>query len=176
MRVLVGVLFGVAIAAGAAIAAGVSPVQTLAGVYSESFQNQLVNGESYQAENVLTIVPTGPRAAYFDTSLEFYNGHQCAVSGIAHVEGSELVYHEPVSKQVGDERCVLHLARKGRKVVISDEEGTCKAYCGARGSLSGIGLPASSRSAMTRRDRLKIAGDIKQALQEDAGAKAPPKP
>jgi hypothetical protein len=176
MRVLVGVLLGLALAAGAAIAAGVSPVQTLAGVYSESFRNQLVSGESYQAENVLTIVPTGPRAAYVDTSLEFYNGHQCAVSGIAHVEGSDLVYREPESKQVGDERCVLHVGRKGRKVVISDEEGTCKAYCGARGSLSGDDLPVSSRSPITRRYRLKIAGDIRQALQEDAAANAPSKP
>lgn len=176
MRVLVGVLLGVALAAGAAIAAGVSPVQTLAGVYRESFQNQLVSGERYQAENVLIIVPTGPRAAYVDATLEFYNGHQCAISGIAHVEGSELVYREPESKKIGDDRCVLHVGRKGRKVVISDEEGTCRAYCGARGSLSDDDFPLSSRSPISRRHRLKIAGDIKQALQEDAGANAPSTP
>lgn len=176
MRVLGWMAIGAALLAGAAMAAGVSLPQALAGVYSVSFENQLVSGERYQAENVLTIVPTGPGAAYVDTTLEFYNGHQCAVSGIAHVEGAELVYREPESKKIGDEACVLHVARKGRKIWLSDEEGTCRAYCGARGSLSGDDFPVSSRSAITRHHRLKIAKDIKQALEEDAGARAPGTP
>ena len=154
--------------AGAAVAAGLSLPEALAGEYSLSFENGLVSGERYRAENNLAIVPTGVGAAYVDASLEFYNGHQCAVSGIAHVEGRDLVYREPEAGKVGDQACVLHVTRKGSKIVISDEEGTCKAYCGARGSLSDDSFPVSSRRPNRHLKRLWASDGFKQALEEEA--------
>ncbi len=162
------VLAAVALAAfaGGAVAAASMP-EALAGVYKVRFQNGLVTGETYRSEDVLEIVPTGPAAAYVRTSLEFYNGHQCSLSGIAHVEGADLVYREPKARQVGDQRCVLHVTRKGGKVLLSDQDGSCKAYCGARGSLSGDDFPASSRRPIRYMARLKASREFKEALAED---------
>ncbi len=165
---LAGIVLAIA-AAGAAMAAAASLPEALAGVYKDHFQNGLVTGETYRSEDVLEIVPTGPTAAYVRTILEFYNGHSCSLSGIAHVEGADLVYREPPSKKVGDVPCVLHVARKGAKVELSDEDGSCKAYCGARGSLSGDDFPASSRRVIRYMPRLKASREFKEALQEDAG-------
>ena len=167
-RLIVGLALAATAIAGAAVAAGPSVLQALAGEYSFRFENSLVSGEHYRAENNLAIVPTGPGAAYVDASLEFYNGHQCSVAGIAHIEGRDLVYREPEASKIGDQACVLHVARKGSKVVISDEEGTCKAYCGARGSLSDDSFPFSSRQPVRHLKRLRASDGFKQALDEDA--------
>ena len=167
-RVIAGVALAAAAIAGAAAAAGLSLPQALAGEYSFRFESGLVSGENYRAENNLAIVPTGVGAAYVDATLEFFNGHQCSVSGIAHVEGRDLVYREPEASKIGDSACVLHVTRKGSKIVISDEEGTCKAYCGARGSLSDDSFPFSSRQPVRHLKRLKASDGFKQALAEDA--------
>ena len=170
-RGLAGIVLAVAVA-GVAVAAGLSLPEALAGVYKSSFENGLVTGETYRSEDILEIVPTAARAAYVRISLEFYNGHSCSLSGIAHVEGADLVYRESASKKVGDTLCVLHVRRTGAKIEISDEDGSCKAYCGARGSLSGDSFPASSRRTIRYLPRLKASRQFKEALQEDA-ARAP---
>ncbi len=144
---------------------------SLAGVYKTRFKNGLVTGESYQSEDILEIVPTGPRAAYVRTHLDFYNGHQCGIYGIAHLEGADLVYREPAAKQIGDRRCVLHVTQKGAKVVLSDEGGSCMGYCGARGSLSDDSFPVSSRRPIRYMPRLKGSQEFKEALAEDATAR-----
>ena len=149
-------------------AAAVWLPESFAGVYKDRFENGLVSGETYQSEDILEIVPTGPDAAYVRTSLEFYNGHQCSLSGIAHTEGADLVYREPAAKQIGDTRCVLHVARKGADVVLSDEDGSCKVYCGARGSLSGDSFRASSRRPIRYMVRLKASRQFREAVAEDA--------
>ena len=168
--VRLAVLLALAVAR-AALAADISLPQTLAGVYKVRFKNGLVTGETYKSEDVVEVVPTGPRAAYVRTHLDFYNGHQCGLYGIAHVEGADLVYREPAGKLVADLRCVLHVTRKGAKVVLSDEGGSCKAYCGARGSLSGDSFPVSSRRTIRYMARLKASREFKEAVAEDAAAR-----
>lgn len=167
MRALGAVLAAVVVA-GSALAAVPSLPEALAGVYKTHFKNGLVSGETYVSEDILEIAPTGPGAAYVRTHLEFYNGHECALSGIAHVEGADLVYREPPAGKVGDRSCVLHVSRKGSKVVLSDEDGSCQAYCGARGSLSEDSFPLSSRRAIRYLPRLKASSEFKEALDEDA--------
>ena len=158
-------------AAGAALASGASLPAALAGVYKYGFKNGLVSGETYRSEDILEIVPTGPRAAYVRTHLEFYNGHLCALSGIAHVEGADLVYREPPEQKILDRSCVLHVTLKGAKVAMSDEGGSCQAYCGARGSLSNTTFAYSSRRTIRYLTRLKASGQFKDALEEDAKAR-----
>jgi hypothetical protein len=170
MRVRGWVAAGVVLTAGVAMAAGAPLRETLAGVYKYSFQNGLVSGERYRSEDILEIVPTGPKSVYFRTELEFFNGHQCSLSGIAHLEGPELVYREPESRKILDRACALHLARKGPNVAISDEGGSCQAYCGARGSLSDVTFKYSSRRTIRYMARLKASSEFKEALQEDAKA------
>jgi hypothetical protein len=139
----------------------------LAGVYKVSFDNGLVTGETYRSENVLEIVPTGPAAAYIRTRLEFFNGHQCALWGVAHLEGQALVYRSPEPALApGEEPCVLRITRQGGKVRFEDE-GTCQSWCGARGGFSGVTFPASSRRPIRYMARLKASPQYRQALAED---------
>jgi hypothetical protein len=159
---------GAVLAAGAAMAAGASLPEALAGVYKSRFNNGLVTGEKYVSEDILEIVPTAPAAAYVRLHLEFYNGHECALSGIAHAEGPDLVYREPPASKAGDRACVLHVSRNAGKVVLSDEEGSCQGYCGARGSLSNDSFPLSSRRPIRYMARLKASSEFKEALAEDA--------
>lgn len=156
------------VAAGGAVAAGVSLPERLGGVYKTQFNNALVSGEAYRSEDILEIAPTGPGAAYVRAHLEFYNGHLCGLTGIAHVEGSDLVYREPAARPVGDRPCVLHVGRKGDKVVLSDEGGSCKSYCGMRGSFSNDSFPASSRRPIRYMARLKASQEFRSAVAEDA--------
>ncbi len=157
--------------AGAALAADASLLQSLAGVYKVRFKNGLVTGETYKSEDVLEIVPTAPRTAYVRAHLDFYNGHQCGIYGIAHVEGADLVYREPAGKVPADLRCVLHVTRKGARVVLSDEGGSCKSYCGARGSLADDSFPVSSRRTIRYMERLKASREFRDAVAEDTGAR-----
>ncbi len=94
----------------------------MAGVYKTKFKNGLVGGESYVSENILEIVPVRGRAVYFRIHLEFYNGHECAISGIAEASVDTLIYRGP--DDVDNHPCVLSLRRTRDGVHIS----TCRAF------------------------------------------------
>lgn len=166
-RLRVCAMLAAIVAAGAAAAPSLP--EALAGVYKTHFKNGLVSGETYRSENILEVVPTTPDSAYLRAHLEFYNGHECELSGVAHLEGRDLVYREPPAKKVGDRACVLHLGRKAAQVVLTDEDGSCQAYCGARGSFSDDSFPASSRRPIRYMARLKASSEFREALKEDQG-------
>ena len=120
-----------------ALAAHPAPASSLptlmAGVYKTKFKNGLVDGESYVSENILEIVPYRDDAAYFRIHLDFYNGHECAISGIAEAKLDRLVYRGPVDATEGP--CVLNLRRASDGIHLYEgENGACRAMtCGARG-------------------------------------------
>src|SRR5215831_1078349 len=64
----------------------------VSGVYKEQFQNAFVNGEKYQSEDVLEVVPVDNRAAYVRMDLEFSNGHSGRIYGIAVYGNNSLIY------------------------------------------------------------------------------------
>jgi hypothetical protein len=140
----------------------------VAGVYKVQFQNGLVGGEAYRSENILEIVQTGPATAYVRTHLEFYNGHLCAIWGIAHVEGGELVYRskEP-AYPAGAPPCTLRVSVEGGQVRLEDN-GTCKSWCGARGAFGGTAFPTASRRPIRYLARLKASRLYAEALAVDA--------
>jgi len=155
-----------------AAAVGSSLPETLAGVYKSQFKNALVDGETYRSEDILEIAPTAPDAAYVRAHLEFYNGHLCAIFGIAHVERNELVFRDSaLANRATDGRCVLHVTRRADKITLSDEGGSCQDYCGAGGSLSDDSFPAASRRPIRYLARLKSSWQFKQALAQDAARK-----
>ncbi len=141
-----------------------SPVAALAGRYSWHFQNALVSGESYPSDDVVEIVPVDATHAYVRFTLNFYNGHSCALAGIAAAEGSKLVYREPADR-ADDDRCTLSIRRDGAELRW-DDRGSCKPYCGARGSFVTGDLPWSSRRAIRYLPRLKASSEYRNALIE----------
>ena len=126
-------------------AAPASPLATLAGRYSKHFQNGFVDGSKYWSDDVVEIVPVDATHAYFRADLQFYNGHSCGISGIAKAVGNTLVYTEKQPSYDGGPVCRLTISTKGKSLLLDDRSGSCKSYCGARGSLSGFDfIPLSS--------------------------------
>jgi hypothetical protein len=56
-----------------------------AGVYKTHFKNGLVSGETFTSENVLEIVKLARTQPMCGRGSISYNGHCCAIYGVAHV-------------------------------------------------------------------------------------------
>jgi hypothetical protein len=139
---------------------------SIAGVYKTRFKNGLVSGETYTSENVLEIVKLAPDAAYVRARLDFYNGHFCAIYGVAHVEDRELVYRGPPETYVGAKQCVLHIAVSGKSLTLADR-GSCSANCGARGGFDKAAFPTASRRPIRYMTRLKASREFAAAMTEE---------
>ncbi|MGA0603355.1 hypothetical protein ACO2Q3_21790 [Caulobacter sp. KR2-114] len=149
----------------------------LEGRYTHSFANGLVTGEHFRSTETLVILRTAPDAAWVDAHLEFFNGHECNISGVADARGEALVL-----KSGDDElsRCTLAIGPgagkdRGKLVFVADGTG-CNYYCGARGSLDGAAFAAASRRPLTPAQRRKIVAgdDYKAALTAHAAGKPAP--
>lgn len=155
-------------------AAAVSPVSQLAGRYSKSFPNGLVDGTEYTSEDIVEIVTVDPKHSYVRLDLEFFNGHVCGLRGVARAEGDALVYREP-GEPIGRKQCVLRIERKGAQLTWDNGDNSCSAYCGARGSFGDGALPWRSKRPITYLARLKGAREYRDALTEwRTGAKVNP--
>jgi len=115
--------------------APVDVVEHLKGVYKVRFRNGDVSGDEYMSENILEIAPYKAGSAYFRVHLEFYNGHMCALYGIARALGDRLTYS--VSTGEPARVCRVEIAHVDGKVTLRDTAPglPCKAFCGARGSM-----------------------------------------
>ena len=152
-----------AVACLGAAAPSSSPVDRLSGRYSLHFLNGMMDGSRYWADDVVEIVPVDARHAYANIELEYANGHQCALSGVAAAEGAALVYHEPADG-VAEGKCHLSIRHDGKSLRIDDDGGSCFIYCGARGTLSDVTLPWKSRHAITYLPRLKASSEYSKAI------------
>lgn len=147
-------------ASGAALAAAAVPSAfDLAGRYTYSFRNGTVGGDSFTSTDTVLIVPTDARHAVFDIHLNFFNGHECSVGGLATLEEGALVYRDPEMTGYGEGgTCTLRIRRAGNRLSW-DDQGSCSGYCGARGSLRGGSIAWSSRRPIPRAERARILRD-----------------
>jgi hypothetical protein len=151
-------------AATAAIGAGRLSIDDIAGVYKHQFKEGMVDGPDYMAEDVLEIVKLSSSQAYIRTRLMFYNGHICAIYGIAKVDGDALVYR---ASQDGGEKCVLTLRRAGDRIVFSDNDLACKrVYCGSRGEFDAKEFAVSNRRPIRYMKRLLASREYGEAIAE----------
>ena len=155
-------LCGAGLLVGGAASKAESPARSLAGRYYRQFADGLVSGETYTGQDIVEIVPVAGDAAYVRAHLDFYNGHSCSIARIAQSEGARLLYRSSRS----DDACALSVGRAGRSLRLDDNGGTCKAYCGARGSFSDVSLPWSSKRPIRYLTRLKASPQYQSALAE----------
>jgi len=147
------------------IVRGQDVLNALSGRYSSHFENGDVQGNVYWSDNVAEIVAVTGDAAYIRIELNFYNGHTCSISGIGQVSDGRILYNDHAETSPDEPPCILSVSKKGDNLLIDDGEGSCKMYCGARGSLSGDTLPFSSRRPISYINRLKSSQEYKDALQ-----------
>jgi hypothetical protein len=144
------------------------------GVYKHRFQNTMVvpgqANESYQSEDVIEVVPYDEEHLYLRAHLEFANGHTCDIAGMAGYEHGAFVYHDPEPPMKGERACALRLHVTDKKLVLTDREtpdaeATCRAYCGARGSLD-YEIGRDARREIRYGERLKKSREYKKAVGE----------
>ena len=136
-----------------AVAAAPGLPAAMAGVYKHRFANADVGGDHYTSEDILEIVPVSGDAAYVRLHLDFYNGHICAISGVARQAGQSLVYDGPADADGKPCRLTLASRRDGLHI-FEDENGACRNQtCGARG---GYGYKADNPPDFTPAQRRTI--------------------
>jgi len=112
-------------------------VDSLQGVYKESFQNAMMDGTQYTSENRFLLMSVSPVTAYFDLHLEWANGHNCALSGIADVTSPQIMTYSTPS--ILEKTCTFNINLGTQEFSFSDSNGACRLIsCGARGLLDGV--------------------------------------
>jgi hypothetical protein len=138
----------------------------VAGVYKAQFQNGDIDGDKYQSEDVLEVVPVDDQAAYVRMDLEFFNGHSGRIYGIATYRKNSLIYD---NGKAGDDRCIVEYVWSSDKVVTkADYEKTpgCLVYHGARGSLDHAEFLVKKKQTIRYMQRLKDSPQFKDAMEE----------
>ncbi len=124
----------------------------IAGRYRSTQDNGDVTGRHYKTTDTLTITAVGPASIHFDTSLNFFNGHTCGLSGGAlYRKNGSFVFDDDPKNQVAEEPlCRLAIVPSATGVDFKDLTGGCKMmYCGARGSWNGEGFTFAERHQST---------------------------
>jgi len=138
----------------------------VAGVYKVQFQNGDINGDKYQSEDILEVVPVDDNAAYVRMDLEFFNGHSGRIYGVAKYDHHSLIYD---NGRLGDERCVVEYIWSSDKIVTkADYEKTpgCTTYHGARGTLDGAKFPLKKKQEIRYMQRLRDSREFKEAMDQ----------
>lgn len=167
-RAGIALAFGTLAIFGSLAYAAVPNVDAIAGVYKQRFKNGLVSGEKYESEDILEIVKVSPASAYVRAHLEFFNGHQCNINGVAKADGDALVYRGDTDSQ--GKQCMLSVKVSGGKIVLDDKDGACaRQTCGARGMYNRKSFALSKKRAIRYMDRLKKSDEYLDALDEAEG-------
>ncbi|GAA3934360.1 hypothetical protein [Litoribacillus peritrichatus] len=143
---------------------GSSTLDGLQGVYKYTFPNALMDNTKYTAENRFLLMPISPIAAYFETHLEWANGHSCDLSGIIDVQPQQVLTYSTPS--IMDKTCTFDITLGKDRFTFSDNNGACRLIsCGNRGLLDGIEFEYSLREQITQ-DSIKQTPDYIRAISE----------
>jgi len=158
--IAIGCALATAFLGSAAFAAELD-IDRLAGLYTYGFMNGNIEGHKYWSDDVLEIVKLSPNTAYINIRLEFFNGHQCSLSGVAEAAGPSLVYSDPKNQ------CELHLDVADGKITFEDKDGHCRDQsCGMRGMYTGEKFKLSSRRPITYMPKLLASFQYLEAIKE----------
>ncbi|HBF49104.1 MAG TPA: hypothetical protein DDX04_00495 [Massilia sp.] len=155
---------------------------SIEGVYKRRFMNTINAGadrpaERYLAEDVVEIVRQDADHLYLRAYLEFANGHTCSVWGIAGREGEDFVYRQQSMPAGGEAPCSLKVSVQPGKIVLDDRDAaglaTCRAKCGARGTLSGYTIERKARRPIRYMNRLQESRQYREAVSEFQGMQPP---
>lgn len=136
----------------------------VSGVYKKKFKNGLVDGSSYESEDILEVVPVDAKSAYVRMKLEFFNGHQGDIYGVAQYVKDSLLLDVSTTPE---SRCVVELIWSQDKVLSKanyEKTPGCNEFHGARGSLDEVDFALSARRNIKYLKRLKNSPQFKDAV------------
>ncbi len=134
----------------------------LQGVYKDQFENGMVDGTAYKSENIFEFVGLKNDTAYIKIHLEFYNGHECGLSGIVRQQADKTFIFQDPDIESG---CSLQIKFDGTDIHFSDDEqGNCQKFCGARGGFSGAGFSRKLRRDIKYMKLILNSEEYKEAV------------
>lgn len=148
-----------------------SLINDLQGVYKHRHIGGTYDGsETWQAEDIVEIVPFDDSHIYVRAFLEFGNGHLCGIWGIAEYENDAFVYHEPEKLGDGGLSCTLKVSATEKYLVLTDSvitnnPSSCRLHCGMRGSLN-YNIEKSSKRRIRYLERLKSSRQYLEAVDD----------
>ena len=121
-------------------------IAALEGTYTRPIKSGLIDGKTYTAIDKLTIKRVSGTAIEFSLHLNFFNGHECEMSGKADYDAGAFVHRERLDEK---RECVLKLVPTPKEILIQDDEmGNCRMLsCGARGGYNGASFSRTLRRA-----------------------------
>ena len=145
-------------------------ISMVEGVYKHRFENANIDGEKYTSENILELVPVTDDSLYFKIHLEFYNGHECNLSGTAQLRknGNFIFYKK--SPLNPDNYIRLQIKPTTEGIILRDDGTERNFQCGARGGYDETTFSKKGRRVIKYMNRIKLSSDYKNALEE-AGIK-----
>lgn len=152
-------------------AGDVSGLDKVEGSYEYTFPNRLMDGTQYTSKNQLLIMRDSQNTAYFNTHLDWANGHSCDLAGIADIKSqSTLVYRV---SSIMNKTCRFEINIQSNKIVFGDKDGACRLIsCGARGMLDEVEFELKSRKQI-KPAVIKKSREYIRALEEyNSSAKA----
>ncbi len=113
----------------------------------------------YEASNVLGLHLLEDGRLEFATSLSFFNGHTCALQGVADKMESGWLYTESHADaepaQQSYMNCRLSISITDDTIILNaDEDAACRTYCGARGGFYNVKFPVSAKTQNTLSDEV----------------------
>jgi hypothetical protein len=141
-------------------------VRALSGAYSERFPNALVDGTTYESEDVLEIVPVARDAFFFRMRLEFYNGHECSASGVARSSRAGPFVWDGRGADVSGASCRLLFEVGAETLRVLDPDASCRGLCGARGTFHDADFPRSSRERIADLEALRRSAEYREAFAD----------
>ena len=116
------------------------------GSYRHSFPNSDVDGDHFTSTDTLDIAPLPDHAIRFSADLQFYNGHECSIDGVAKFAKAGFFVFQDKANNAGPLGCVLEIIPDKDGVRLSDPTGGCKMIsCGERGGYSGAAFTFKDR-------------------------------
>ncbi|SHO57647.1 hypothetical protein [Vibrio quintilis] len=140
------------------------PLDKLQGIYKYSFPNALINNTQYTSENHFMLMRTSPDTAYFETHLEWANGHQCDLSGIAKVKSPRVLTY--TTSSIMEKICTFNINLEKDKFIFHDSNGACRLIsCGSRGMLDDVEFKYNTQRKISP-EIVKKSADFKRAISE----------
>ena len=103
--------------------------------------------QSIETKDVLGLKELEDGSLKFSSHLSFFNGHSCAISGIAKQDNSGWLFAEnlPIGQNGEDIECMFNISVQDEMIVLNGGNECRTYYCGMRGHLNNIKFPKSSK-------------------------------
>jgi hypothetical protein len=141
-----------------------SALDSWEGTYRYKFANGLMNGKKYQSENRLDLLKLSAKTAYFNTHLEWANGHTCDLFGVADLDPAGALVYRTAS--IEGQTCIFKIKASPSGIVFDDEQGACRLVsCGNRGGYEGVEFKFKNRGKLNA-EEIRKSDDFTAAIEE----------